>query len=69
MRDMVKNGQPVTVLHRGRVWKYDAVPEPEAEKPDVCGNLYEAIGRSSTGAVIVRDNEGLLYVLKPIKAG
>lgn len=57
----------ITVIQRGSLWRYDPEPEAVTEPQDVNGNIYEAVGRSATGAIIVRDNDDVLYVLKPIK--
>lgn len=57
----------ITVLNRGNVWRYDPPADPEAQKQAANGDLYESIGHTSSGATIVRDADGTLYVLKEIK--
>lgn len=73
MRNLIKDGQPITVLVRAQIWKYEPVTEPEPEpvkntdERDVTNMVYEGIGRTSAGAVIVRDvDTRTLYVLREL---
>lgn len=70
MRNMVKEGEPVTVVSRARIWTYQPEPEPEPEDEtnpdDPTGEIYEGIGRTRAGKVIVRDGNGVLFILEDL---
>lgn len=71
MRNLIKDGQPVTALVKAQIWKYEPVPEPEPVKNpderDVTDIVCEGIGRTSAGAIIVRDvDTRTLYVLREL---
>lgn len=71
MRQLIdRDGLPITVIMRGQVWRYEASntvtvsPAVEAKTDTV----FERIGRTSTGDVIVRgDVTEILYVLSEIE--
>lgn len=68
MRMMIADGQPVTVIARARVWVFSPEPETEpetvTEPGDPSGEIFEGIGRTRSGAIIVRDGNGVLYVAR-----
>lgn len=69
MRNLIKDGQPITVLDKAQMWKWtgDAEPKRERDTSDVSGLIYEGVGRASSGAIIVRDEQGTLFVLKEVQ--
>jgi hypothetical protein len=72
LRNLIKDGHPVSVLVRAQIWKYEPTTEPEPEpvnpdERDVTNIVYEGIGRTGAGAIIVRDvDTRTLYVLREL---
>jgi hypothetical protein len=72
MRNLIKDGQPITALVKAQMWKYEPTTEPEPEpvnpdERDVTNIVYEGIGRTGAGAIIVRDvDTRTLYVLREL---
>lgn len=72
MRNLIRDDAPVRVIHRARIWVYDpepktepkTEPETEPETEDVTDEIFEGIGRTRSGAIIVRDGKGILYVAR-----
>lgn len=68
MRMIIADGQPVTVVSRAQVWVFnpepEAAPEDETAPGDPTGEIFEGIGRTRSGAIIVRDGNGVLFVLR-----
>lgn len=57
-----RNGLPITIVAKGRIYRYEAenatvaVPEAPREK-----RIYQEIGNTSAGVVIVEDEDGTLW--------
>lgn len=64
MRNMITDGLPIITLAKAQIWQYNGQPEPEPETHDVNGDVFEGIGRTKSGAIIVRDMNGILYVCR-----
>jgi hypothetical protein len=64
---LLKNGklpglhQPIQGVH---VWRYEP---PRSAQIDAVGEVYECIGQTAQGQLLVRDSDGTLYVLQEVK--
>ena len=66
MRNIILSGEPVRTIVRARVWVYEPETgtEPEPDTADPTGEIFEGVGRTRSGAIIVRDGNGVLYVAR-----
>ena len=63
MNHAVKDGLPITVISKATVWRLDALPESlKEDQPDNrTGEVWEVVGHTKSGMVLLRDEDGILY--------
>lgn len=68
VRNLIASGYPIKVIMRAQVWQYEPEPEtvPEPETGPASGDVWEVIGRSKNGKIILRDGSGILYGAEPL---
>lgn len=63
------NGEAINIVTRGQSWRYtgaDTATEPEPAD-SLVGTVFECIGTSKNGAILVRGEDGNLYVLRELE--
>lgn len=68
IRNLIAADQPIKIVMKAQVWQYNGTPEPETEPENgpASGDVWEVIGRSKNGKIILRDGTGLLFVAEPM---
>jgi len=62
MNHAVKDGLPIKVIQPANVWMFIGEDPKIDDQPDNrTGEVWEVIGHSKTGAVVLRDEDGILY--------
>lgn len=69
-RMMIADGIPVRVITRASIWQYEpeekVEPESDPEPVRVVGQMFEAIGKAKSGAIVLRDENGDMYSANPL---
>ncbi len=63
MNHAVKDGLPIKVISTATVWQFAGTVEPlKDDEPDNrTGELWEVVGHTKSGMVMLRDEVGILY--------
>lgn len=54
-----RHNQPIEVVQKGTIWRWK--PNAENEKSKNYKRVFEEVGATRTGAVVIQDEDGNLY--------
>lgn len=66
VNQLIKDGQPIEPVDRGHSWIYHNKKTDDKTK-SASRKLFELVGETKTGAMILEDEQGSVIVVKPIE--